>query len=91
MTREEATKYLQDIGMRFVPTDQYGDYDDPQPYEDAIAMAIEALSVVRCKDCKYFTHYAYGCGVCTEKNNILTYQNQNDFCSYGERKGGEDE
>ena len=43
MTREEAIKYLQDIGMRFVPTDQYGDYDDPQPYDDAIDMAIEAL------------------------------------------------
>lgn len=43
MTKKEAIKYLQDIGMRFVPTDQYGDYDDPQPYDDAIDMAIEAL------------------------------------------------
>lgn len=29
--------------MRFVPTDQYGDLDDPEPYEQAIDMAIEAL------------------------------------------------
>ena len=42
--------------------------------------------VVRCKDCRHFTHYADGCGVCAEKDHILTYQNQNDFCSYGERR-----
>lgn len=41
--------------------------------------------IVRCKDCRHFTHYADGCGVCNEKDHILTYQNQNDFCSYGER------
>ena len=44
MTKEEAIKYLQYIGMSFVPTDQYGDYDDPRPYEEALDMAIEALS-----------------------------------------------
>lgn len=43
MTREEAIQVLQDMVMRFVPTDQYGDYDDPEPYEQAIDMAIEAL------------------------------------------------
>ena len=47
MTREEAIQYLQDIGMRFVPTDQYGDYDDPQPYDEALDMAIEALTNVQ--------------------------------------------
>ena len=44
MTREEAIKLIEHIGIAFVPTDQYGDYDDPQPYEEAIDMAIEALS-----------------------------------------------
>lgn len=44
MTREEAIQVLQDMVMRFVPTDQYGDYDDSEPYEDAVEMAIEALS-----------------------------------------------
>lgn len=43
-------------------------------------------SIVRCKDCRHFTHYADGCGVCSEKDHILTYQNQNDFCNYGERR-----
>ena len=44
MTKEEAIELIKHIGIAFVPTDQYGDYDDPEPYEEAIDMAIEALS-----------------------------------------------
>lgn len=47
--------------------------------------AEDRVKVVRCENCRYFTHYADGCGVCSEKDHILTYQNQNDFCSHGER------
>lgn len=43
MTREEAIKLIEHISIAFVPTDQYGDYDDPRPYEEALDMAIEAL------------------------------------------------
>lgn len=44
MTREEAIKLLEHISIAYTPTDAYGDYDDPQPYEEAIDMAIESLS-----------------------------------------------
>lgn len=43
MTREEAIKLLEHISIAYTPTDAYGDYDDPRPYEEAIDMAIEAL------------------------------------------------
>lgn len=43
MTRKEAIKLIEHISIAFVPTDQYGDYDDPQPYEEALDMAIQAL------------------------------------------------
>lgn len=43
MTREEAIKLLEHISIAYTPTDAYGDYDDPQPYEEAIDMAIEAI------------------------------------------------
>lgn len=49
ITKEEVTKnkeaiqMLHDMSVRFVPTDQYGDYDDPEPYEQAIDTAIEVL------------------------------------------------
>lgn len=44
MTREEAKELLLHILMTYVPKDQYGDYDYPEPYEQALTMAIEALS-----------------------------------------------
>lgn len=43
MTREEAKELLLHILMTYEPKDQYGDYDDPEPYEQALTMAIEAL------------------------------------------------
>ena len=51
MNREEAKELLIHILMTYEPKDQYGDYDDPEPYEQAITMAIEALSQpIVCKD-----------------------------------------
>ena len=44
MNREEAKELLIHILMTYEPKDQYGDYDDPEPYEQALTMAIEALS-----------------------------------------------
>ena len=44
MTREEAKELLLHILMTYEPKDQYGDYDDPEPYEQALTMAIEALT-----------------------------------------------
>ena len=44
MTREEAKELLLHILMTYEPKDQYGDYNDPEPYEQALTMAIEALS-----------------------------------------------
>ena len=51
---------------------------------------IEALqlveSLVRCKDCKYWE------GGCKESGNgiMMAETEADDFCSYGERKGGDD-
>ena len=47
MTREEAKELLLHILMTYEPKDQYGDYDDPEPYEQALTMAIEALTEPR--------------------------------------------
>lgn len=43
---------------------------------------VDAVPVVRCKDCRYFKMYKCRMG----------YSSHDDFCSYGERKdgGGED-
>ena len=74
MTREEAIKLIEHISIAFVPTDQYGDYDDPQPYEEALEMAIEALQEQSrgcmwvCPNCGLDVHVDYDrCVRCGER------------------------
>ena len=56
---------------------------------------INAVPVVRCKDCKYYkpqkksAHWENRTNYC---NRVVTIKAQpDDFCSYGERKDGDDE
>ena len=72
-------------------------YDEICGYNDGIDIAwnkidqaptIDAVPVVRCKDCKYGEvddadfPAQYLC-----KHNGADWNNENHFCSYGERKG----
>lgn len=45
MTRKEAIKWLNKLYARADITDEYGDMEDMQPYEEAINIAINALKV----------------------------------------------
>ena len=49
---------------------------------------VDAVKVVRCKDCKYRAGVDEPniCGVCKLVSN--RYCNGEDYCGYGERKGG---
>ena len=52
------------------------------------AQTVDAVEVVRCKDCKHW-HYEYDCvGICTaDVPDIDGVQREDfDFCSYGERR-----
>ena len=61
--------------------------------EDVIMMiktapTVDAVEVVRCKDCKYHEHTSVtGFEHCRLYGLTMRF---NDFCSYGERKGGAD-
>ena len=52
------------------------------------APTIDAVEVVRCRECKYFGVYRYsGNGYCTNDNGYgFPNQKPDDFCSRGERK-----
>ena len=59
------------------------------------APTVDAATVVRCKDCKHYkpqkksAHWENRANYC---NRIVTIKTQPyDFCSYGERKEGDDE
>lgn len=56
-------------------------------FDKANQIILEALQteVVRCKDCKYL-YMDNGCPLRTWHTHVL-----DDYCSYGERKGGDDE
>lgn len=46
--------------------------------------AVDAVPVVRCKDCKYYKPDEYECGC--DFAGGLPYVKAGDFCSYGQRK-----
>ena len=49
--------------------------------------AANVAEVVRCKDCKYKVRtIANGIVLCAEKHGMIR-PHENDFCSYGERRG----
>ena len=53
------------------------------------APTIDAVEVVRCKDCKYgdWDSEPHDAMVCMRTKDGF-WRSGNDFCSYGERKGG---
>lgn len=99
MTREEAIKLLEHISIAYTPTDAYGDYDDPQPYEEAIDMAIEALHREEAEE-KGYCHriipknveVVVRCKDCRYRDLFSCpladndFQKDEDFCSWGERR-----
>ena len=50
---------------------------------------VDAVEVVRCKDCKYRTEFGH-CGD-LRQHGILPVAYPYDFCSYGERKDGDND
>ena len=49
--------------------------------------AVDAVEVVRCRDCKRWEPHCNGkAGICEKRKGVAR---ANDFCSYGERKYGD--
>ena len=55
----------------------------------AKAPTVDAVPVVRCKDCKYWVEEKELGMFCGCWGGMLTSCKQDDFCSYGERKDNE--
>ena len=50
---------------------------------------VDAVEVVRCKDCKYYEIHKPKVLENCERNGLLIPMGADDFCSYGERREGE--
>ena len=46
----------------------------------------DVVKIVRCKDCKYYSKMYKLCSCRSDKFNV--YLNDNDFCSFGEKRAG---
>jgi hypothetical protein len=57
---------------------------DPRRFAEMVedAPTVDAVEVVRCKDCKRYSQS----GLCNLYCNISLPMNPDDFCSYGERR-----
>ena len=73
---------LMDASLSSVDEDTILDLVDSVP-------TVDAVPVVRCKDCKYAYINSYsaasGNAICSTSANVTQ---QDDFCSYGERRDG---
>lgn len=84
----DADKLLQQI--KFDYDLDYGEtLIDPRDFADAVcdSPTVDAVPVVRCKDCKYYKPDEYECGCDCPAG--LPYVKADDFCSYGERNEDE--
>ena len=55
------------------------------------APTVDAVEVVRCKDCKYWSKEKDLGMFCNHWGSMLTETVEDDFCSYGERKDNDND
>ena len=55
-----------------------------------VAPTIDAVEVVRCRDCKHYEIHKPKVLENCERNGYIIPMKPDDFCSYGERKDGDD-
>ena len=87
----DANKLLRNYEMWIPQLILPQDQRDKDAIETCIAVlkdqpTVDAVEVVRCKDCKYSFknngHNKKGCPI----NDASTWMDDDDFCSYGERR-----
>lgn len=78
---------LMDRGIDHLQTEDW--HEIQQTVADA--PTVDAVPVCRCRDCKHAEHW-YGdkflCSLWNEKDRVSVFSD--GFCSYGERKGGDE-
>lgn len=83
MSKENVYKIFEDIKLL-----QQLQYDAKRSYDFKLAMGLNNLgyeAVIRCKDCKYYGQFS-----CTHPC-IQHLCNEDDYCSYGEKRGIDNE
>ena len=70
-------------------TDWHKGWNDALDAATTQAPTIDAVEVVRCKDCKHWAEFDDYGGRCENPDGLDNYAMPDDFCSYGERKNND--
>lgn len=88
-----ADEFVANLDTMRNPDSEFATDDYIDGFSDGISAVIKELEImpnedvvkiVRCKDCKYYSKMYKLCSCRSDKFNV--YLNDNDFCSYGERR-----
>ncbi len=88
----EQKKRLIDANKLWVALDEAGLFDDGNPRHIAQQTVeeqptVDAVEVVRCKDCKHYMEHPASKRMCCYVHLLTPHHMQPEhFCSYGERK-----
>ena len=83
-----SEKRLIDANALIEEANAEGAYGYVDAKQIADAPTVDAILVVRCRDCKRWEPHCNGkAGICEKRKGVAR---ANDFCSYGERKEGAD-
>ena len=55
-------------------------------WRDVNGDTVDAVDVVRCKDCEFYSNEECGCPYIFMSDGAHLYTDPTDFCSYGERR-----
>jgi hypothetical protein len=81
--------------MRLIDADALDWWYKGRPIRRVIddAPTVDAVPVVRCRDCKYYLHSNEKCELIDTRLHFYETRNRwtdDDFCAWGERKGGDE-
>lgn len=75
------------MSMRLIDADLAPIFLNETDCEQIMRMpTVDAVPVVRCKDCRYCDYKSNVIGCACFRGGFLRNTRENDFCSYGERR-----
>ena len=84
-----SEKRLIDANALIKEANSDGAYGYVDAKQIADAPTVDAVEVVRCRECKWW-HEDDDVGYCDNPDGLDNYAKPDEFCSYGERKEGAD-
>ena len=88
MATEQRLIDANDLWSDIMMLPHNGDMISSEEVEQAIkeAPTVDAVEVVRCKECQHWQKRHETRGICLKHNAIVTFTTPDFYCAYGERR-----